>query len=156
MALKTVLTRTVFNKLFNTSKPSDTYTPGSEQEAWIAIMYASMYIDGHIADVEVKKMFDLVEKLPLFKRKHVADYYQPALLAHRKVGSYNLIDGSIALIQEDQKTVLFEMIMQLLLADKKLLQKEKEVAAYLTTALNLEFDVAKKIVDDAILNKPKK
>ena len=153
MALKTVLTRTVFNKLFNSSKPTRTYTPGSEQEAWIAIMYASMSIDGHIADAEVKKMFYLVEKLPLFKRKQVAEYYRPAMLAHKKVGSYNLIDGSISLIQEDQKTLLFEMIMQLLLADGKFIQKEKEVAAYLTTALELEFDTAKKIVDDAMQKK---
>lgn len=152
MPLKTVLSRSVLNKLFNTNKPAKNYTPGCEQEAWIAIMYASMYIDGHIADAEVKKMFVLVEKLPLFKRKQVAEYYQPALLAHRKVGSYNLIDGSVALIQEDQKALLFEYIMQLLLADKKLLQKEKEIAAYLTTALDLDIDIAKKIVDDLMQN----
>lgn len=145
----------ILNKLFGASAQAKTYTPKSEQEAWIAIMYASMHIDGHIADSEVQKMFDVVANLPLFKRKQVADYYQPALLAHRKVGSYNLIDGSLSFIQEDQKTVLFELIMQLLLADGKLLQKEKEVATYLTTVLELEFDVAKKIVDDLMAKHPK-
>lgn len=144
----------IITKLFGSSPSSaKTYTPKSEQEAWIAIMYASMHIDGHIADSEIQKMFDIVEKLPMFKKKQVVDYYQPALLAHRKVGSYNLIDGSIGLIQEDQKVLLFDLIMQLLLADGKLLQKEKEVAAYLTTALELDFDTAKKIVDDMLSKK---
>lgn len=141
----------ILNKLFGSSTSAKTYTPQSEQEAWIAIMYASMHIDGHIADVEIQKMFDIVGKLPLFKGKNVADYYQPALLANRKVGSYNLIDGSVALIQDDQKILLFDLIMQLLLADGKLLQKEKEIAAYLTTAMDLDFDTAKKIVDDLLI-----
>jgi uncharacterized tellurite resistance protein B-like protein len=141
----------ILNKLFGAAAPAKTYTPQSEQEAWIAIMYACMHIDGHVSDSEIQKMFDLVEKHPLFKDKNIADYYQPALVANRKVGSHNLIDGSVALVQEDQKTLLFNLIMQLLLADGKLLQKEKEIAAYLTTALELDFDVAKKIVDDLLV-----
>jgi hypothetical protein len=144
----------IITKLFGSSTSSaKSYTPKSEQEAWVAIMYASMHIDGHIADSEIQKMFDVVSKLPLFKRKNIADYYQPALLANRKVGSYNLIDGCVSFIKEDQKQILFELIMQLLLADGKLLQKEKEIAAYLTTALDLDFDIAKKIVDDLVVNK---
>ena len=143
----------ILNKLFGTPTTAKSYLPESEQEAWIAIMYASMHIDGHIADSEIQKMFDVVQKLPLFKRKHIADYYQPALLANRKVGSFNLIDGCVGFIQEDQKPLLFKLIMQLLLADGKLLKKEKEIAAYLTTALELNFEIAKKIVDDLLTHK---
>lgn len=143
----------ILKKLFGSSSSDKSYTPKSEQEAWVAIMYASMHIDGHIADSEIKKMFEVVEKLPLFNKKDIADYYQPALLANRKVGSYNLIDGSIALIHEKDKALLFEIIMQLLLADGKLLKKEKEIAAYLTTALELDFEIAKKIVDDLMIQK---
>lgn len=143
----------IITKLFGSSTSTKNYSPQSEQEAWIAIMYASMHIDGHIADAEIQKMFDVVSKLPLFKRKNIADYYQPALLANRKVGSYNLIDGSVGFIQENQKSILFELVMQLLLADGKLLQKEKEIAAYLTTALELDFDIAKKIIDDLLIQK---
>lgn len=143
----------IITKLFGSSTSTKNYSPQSEQEAWIAIMYASMHIDGHIADAEIQKMFDVVSKLPLFKRKNIADYYQPALLANRKVGSYNLIDGSVGFIQENQKSILFELVMQLLLANGKLLQKEKEIAAYLTTALELDFDIAKKIIDDLLIQK---
>jgi len=143
----------IITKLFGPTTSTHTYTPKSEQEAWIAIMYACMHIDGHIADTEIQKMFDVIQKIPLFKRKHIADYYQPALLANRKVGSYNLIDGSIPFIHIKDKALLFELIMKLLLADGKLLKKEKEIAAYLTTALNLEFDIAKKIVDELVTHK---
>ena len=99
----------LLNKLFGAPAPAKTYIPQSEQEAWIAIMYASMHIDGYIADAEIRKMFSVVGRLPLFKGKNIADYYQPALLANRKVGSYNLIDGSVPLIKEDEKILFFHL-----------------------------------------------
>lgn len=143
----------ILKKLFGSSSSDKSYKPKSEQEAWVAIIYASMHIDCHIADSEIKKMFEVVEKLPLFKRKNIAEYYQPALLANRKVGSYNLIDGSISLIHEKDKALLFEIIMKLIIADGKVLKKEKDLAAYLTTAMDLNFDIAKKIVDDLLIQK---
>lgn len=140
----------ILSKLFGSKAPAENYKPGSEQEAWIGIMYASMHIDEHISDHELQEMFDLLEKQPLFKNKHVAEYYQPVMLADRKIGSYNLIDACAVHITENHKILLFELIMKLLLVDKKLKQKEKEIAEYLTGALHLEFNHAKKIVDDLV------
>lgn len=139
-------------KLFGSSSSTNTveYTPKSEQEAWIGIMYASMHIDDHISDTELQQMFDLLDKQPLFKGKHVAEYYQPVLLADRKIGSYNLIDACSTLVAENNKTLLFELIMKLLLVDGKLKPKEKEIAEYLTTAMAIEFEAAKKIVDNLL------
>ena len=143
----------ILTKLFGSPVPKIKtvgYTPKSEQEAWIAIMYASMYIDGHIDESEIKKMFELVEKQSLFKWKNITDYYQPALLAHRKLGSYPIIDCCAPIVHADHKAPLFEIIMQLLLANGELLQTEKEIAEYLTTALKLDIPIAKKIVDDLL------
>jgi hypothetical protein len=136
----------ILSKLFG-SKTTEAYTPKSEQEAWIGIMYASMFIDEHISDNELEEMFVLVEKQPLFEEKHVADYYQPVMLANRKTGSYGLIDACVPLIPENHKELLFELIMKLLLVDGKLKSKEKEIAEYLTNAMQLEFKRAKEIVD---------
>lgn len=139
-------------KLFGSSSSSAVveYSPKTEQEAWIGIMYASMHIDDHISDTELQQMFDLLDKQPLFKGKHVADYYQPVLLADRKIGSYNLIDACAARVADNHKQLLFELIMKLLLVDGKLKPKEKEIAAYLTKALHLDFDKAKQIVDNLV------
>ncbi len=137
----------ILSKLFGSKTVTENYEPKSEQEAWIGIMYASMHIDEHISDAELQQMFDLLEKQSLFKNKHVAEYYQPVMLADRKIGSYNLIDACAVFIAENHKALLFELIMKLLLVDGKFKPKEKEIAEYLTTALELEFDTAKKIVD---------
>ncbi|ABG59606.1 TerB family tellurite resistance protein [Cytophaga hutchinsonii] len=141
----------ILSKLFGSKTVTESYEPKSEQEAWIGIMYASMHIDEHISDHELQEMFNLLEKQSMFKNKHVAEYYQPVMLADRKIGSYNLIDICAARIADNHKALLFELIMKLLLVDGKLKPKEKEIAEYLTKALHLEFDVAKQIVDDLLI-----
>lgn len=151
MTLKAVLTMGVFDKFFNRQNPSiQTYTPKSEQEAWIAIMYASMEIDGYISETEIQKLFQILGQQELFKNKHVADYYQPVLLAHRRVGSKITIDSSVPFIQLQNKSILFASIMQLLLADGILGQSEKEIARYLTNVLNLKLPEVKQIISDML------
>jgi uncharacterized tellurite resistance protein B-like protein len=144
----------IFDKLFSTTSSTLTYVPQSEQEAWIAIMYACMEADGYVSEPEVKKMFELVAKQqPLFKNVHVADYYQPAMLAHKKVGGKVLIDSSTEMIESYNKPVLFKAIMELLLADGILTETEKEIATYLTTTLPVELGEAKRIVDSILVRK---
>jgi len=140
----------VFDKLFNISSSPQTYSPKSEQEAWIAIMYASMEIDGYVSESEIQKLFQILSKQDLFKNKHVADYYQPAMLGHRRVGSKKIIDNSATFIQQHNKPVLFASIMQLLLADGILGTTEKEIARYLTGVLNLDMRDVKQIVSDML------
>lgn len=142
----------ILKKIFGSSSSSPKkYTPESEQEAWIAIMYACMHIDGHISDSEIETMFHILEEQPLFHRKHVADYYRPAMLAHRKVGSDALIDHSAVWIEEDNKAILFGLIMKLLLADGVLSDTEKDIAEHLTKAMHLDMKVAKQIVDELLV-----
>lgn len=150
MTLKSIFRLSVFDKFFHTASSPYTYSPRSEQEAWIAIMYACMYIDGNIALSEIKKMFHVVEKHPLFRKKQIADYYQPAMLGHRKIGSYALIDNCTQLITEDHKPIVFSAIMELLLADGILGPKEKSIAGYLSKSLHLEPDQVKKIVREVL------
>jgi len=143
----------IFDKLFSSTSPAPTYTPKSEQEAWIAIMYACMEADGYVSEPEVKKMFELVAKeQPLFKNIHIADYYQPAMLTHKKVGGKVLIDNSADMVAPHNKAALFKAIMALLLADGILTDTEKEIATYLTTALPVELVEAKRIVDDILVS----
>ena len=140
----------IFDKLFSTVPSYIPYTPKSEEEAWIAIMYACMEADGYASETEIKKLFQVLRKQPLFKTKHIADYYQPAMLAHRVVGGKMLVDASIPFISQNHKALLFSLIMELLLADGILTETEKEIAAYLTHTLPLETASAQKIVNDIL------
>lgn len=51
------------------------------------------------------------------------------------------------MISEQNKATLFALVMELLLADGILESKEKEIIEYLSTALNLQSDIAQKIVE---------
>lgn len=151
MTLKAVLRTGVFNTFSNIlNPPTQLYSPQSEQEAWIAIMYASMEIDGYISETEIRKLFHILGQQDLFKNKHIADYYQPVLLAHRRVGSKILIDSSAPIIQHHHRPIVFAAIMQLLLADGILTKTEKEIARYLSHVLNLESSEVKQIINDML------
>lgn len=137
----------IFDTLFISAPSAITYAPQSEQEAWVAIMYACMAADGEISDIEIDKLCELLVVKTLFHNKDIAEYYQPVMLAHKHVGSKLLIDNSISMIHEDYKPTLFALTMDILLADGILGEYEKDIAQYLTTALTLDSETAKKIVE---------
>lgn len=140
--------------LFDTHTQSDTsfiYAPLSEQEAWIAVMYACMAVDGEISDTEIDKMCELLIIKKLFNNKDLADYYEPVMKAHNLVGSRSIIDNSVSMIHPSDKPTLFALTMEILLADGILGDNEKKIAEYLSVALELSDDLAKKIVDVMLL-----
>lgn len=141
--------------IFDTHVQSDTsaiiYTPQSEQEAWVAIMYACMAVDGEISDTEIDKMCELLIVKKLFNNKDIADYYEPVMKAHNLAGSRSIIDNSVSTIDAPNKPTLFALTMEILLADGILGDNEKKIAEYLSTSLELNNELAKKIVDVMLL-----
>ena len=137
----------IFDTLFQSTPSTITYAPQSEQEAWVSIMYSCMAADGEISDTEIDKLCELLVVKTLFHNQDLADHYQNSMLAHKQIGSKTLIDSSVSMILESNKPTLFTLTMELLLADGILGAKEKEIAEYLTDALALNPEIAKKIVE---------
>ena len=137
----------IFDTLLESTPSTITYTPQNEQEAWVSIMYACMAADGEISDIEIDKMCELLIGKKIFHNEEIADYYQPVMKAHNLAGSRSMIDNSVSLIDETNRPTLFALTMEILLADGILGDNEMKIAEYLSTALNLEHDLAKKIVD---------
>lgn len=137
----------LFDKLFSSSTTTFTYEPQSEQEAWIAIMYACIAVDGDVSDVEIDKLSQLVVPKSIFIGRDIVQYYKTAMLAHKQVGSKILIDNSVLKVNDNNKLTLFAIVMELLLADGVLGEKEKEIAEYLTNSLKLSAENAQKIVE---------
>lgn len=137
----------LFDKLFSSSTSTITYSPKSEHEAWIAVMYGCIAADGDVSDAEIDKLCQLVVYKTMFSDKNIIDYYKPALIAHKQIGSKSLIDSSISLIKDADKPTIFALVMELLLADGILGEKEKEILEYLTDLLKIESELAQKIVE---------
>lgn len=137
----------IFDTLFESSPSTITYLPQNEQAAWVSVMYACIAADGEISDTETDKLCELLVVKTLFHNQDLADYYHTSMLTHKQIGSKQLIDSSVPMVQEKNRATLFTLTMELLLADGILGRKEKEIAEYLTDALSLDSDSAKKIVE---------
>lgn len=136
----------IFDKKY-TKATSVTYTPGNEQEAWIAIMHACIAVDEDVADEELEELAQTLAYKPMFEGHNVREYYKAVLLAHARIGSKQLIDNSVEYISAERKYDLFALTIELVLADGVLASKEEELISYISSALDLEEGTAKKIVD---------
>jgi uncharacterized tellurite resistance protein B-like protein len=141
----------IFDTDVHSTNSTHVYTPQSQQEAWVAIMYACMAVDGEISSTEIDKMCELLIIKKLFTNKDIADYYELVMKAHNLAGSRSIIDNSVSLVDVSDKPTLFALTMEILLADGILGDNEKKIAEYLSIALELSDDMAKKIVDVMLL-----
>jgi uncharacterized tellurite resistance protein B-like protein len=138
----------LFDKLFNSNPSTVTYSPKSEQEAWVAIMYACIAADGDVSEAETDKMIQFLVYKSMFKGDNIIeDFYKPAMIAQKQIGSKLVIDSSTSLITDDDKPTLFALVMELLLADGILGDQEQEIVEYLSESLKLESTFAHKIVE---------
>jgi hypothetical protein len=142
----------LFDKTYKLT--SFSYTPQNEQEAWLAIMHACIAVDEDVADAELEELSETLACKPLFEGHHIREYYRTVLLAHAEIGSKALIDCSVDKVPPANKPDLFAASIELLLADGILADKEQELIRYLASALDLEENVADKIID-SLLNQNK-
>lgn len=141
-----------FKPVGNPAKAS--YSPQNEQEAWIAIMHACIAVDGTVADEELEELSETLAGKTLFEGHDVLAYSKKVFYEHAKIGSMGLIDNSVDKIAVENRATLFAQTIQLLLADCVVTDKEKELMHYLYSALDMDPELANKIVDVIlILNK---
>ncbi len=138
---------TIFEKLRKDTKESSVYTPENEQEAWISIMFACMAVDNHVSEIEVDKMCRIVLQKNMFHGIDIIEYFKRARTVHKSIGSEKLILANVSKVSRNNAAVLFCIVIELLLADGMLGQKEKEIADFLVKSIALDFSTAKKIVE---------
>lgn len=136
----------IFDKKYSKAT-TISYTPTNEQEAWIAIMHACIAVDEDVADEELEELAQTLAYKPMFDGHDVREYYKAVLLAHARIGSKQLIDNSVEYISTARKYDLFALTIELVLADGVLANKEEELISYISSALDLEEETAKKIVN---------
>ena|SRR5688500_18896858 len=140
----------IFDKTYKSTLA--TYSPQNEQEAWLAIMHACIAVDDDVADAELEELAEILAAKALFEGHDVRAYYKTVLLAQAKIGSKRLIDNSVEKISTQNKANLFAVTIELLLADGIIADKEEELITYLYSALELDTDIAKNIIQ-SFLNK---
>ncbi len=142
------------DKVYHTKSTLVPYSPKNEQEAWIAIMHSCIAVDDDVADEELELLTDTLVCKTLFNGHDIKDYYKTVLLKQAELGSKHLIDNSVDKIAPENRPTLFALTMDLVLADGILAEKEIEIIAYLSSALDLDANQANRIVEVImVLNK---
>ncbi len=136
----------LFDIVLNPAQPPVVYSPPSEPEAWIAIMFSCMAADEDISDAETEKLSQMIVYKTLFQDYDKVELYKTAMTRQLQLGSKELIDRSVDKVAPENKPTLFALIVELLLADGILADKEKEITDYLASALDLEEELAKNII----------
>ncbi|WP_242917754.1 tellurite resistance TerB family protein [Pontibacter liquoris] len=131
--------------------PSQAYVPQNEQEAWIAIMQACIAVDDHVADEELDVLAQTLATKKLFEGHDIMAYSRTVFYAHAQYGSKVLIDNSVDKIAPENRATLFALTIQLVLSDCVITDQEKELITYLYSALELEADLAQKIVSTILI-----
>jgi uncharacterized tellurite resistance protein B-like protein len=140
----------LFDKVFSSAAPSvqnEGYKPLSDYEAWVAILYAAISVDGEVSDVEI----DAMTRLLLFKNKFanidIVPFYKNALLASTQYGTQHLIDKCCQLVKEQDRPTILALVAELVLSDGLISEKEKELLEYIATRLNIPESDATKIME---------
>jgi len=130
------------------------YLPQNEQEAWIAIMHACNAVDGNVADEELEELTQTLVNKALFAGHDILAYSKIVFLAQAHLGSKHLIDNSVEKVAPENRATLFALTIQLVMADCVVTDKEEELIRYLYSALDLNPELAEKIIEVVlILNK---
>lgn len=140
----------LFDSLFS-SKQSTTvnnsYSPLSDYEAWVAVLYAAMSSDGDVSDIEI----DVMARSLLYKNKFngidIVPLYKTVMIARQQYSTAHIIEQAAPLINEQEKATLLALAAELVLSDGLLQEKEKEVLEFITEKLSIDDALAARIIE---------
>jgi hypothetical protein len=126
---------------------NNNYTPQTEQEAWIGILFSCMASDIKLQDIETDTLVQTITKKDIFKSVFILSVYRDILFAHSKLGSKGLIDICKSLISDEYRLTLFSIACEIIFADGKEEYSEDEMIEYIAAALQLSVTDKQKIID---------
>lgn len=133
-----------FDSILKVSKPEIK----SEKEAYAAIIYSSMAIDGQISEEEVHDLIEMVAHNKMFKGSNIDDIFKTIAANYKAAGSFDkMVELSIPFISENNKEKLFVTVIDIVLSDGIVDMKEKELIDKLKIGLKISDDFARKAVE---------
>jgi uncharacterized tellurite resistance protein B-like protein len=133
-----------FDSILKVSKPEIK----TEKEAYAAIIYASMAIDGEISEEEVHDLIEMVAHNKMFKGSNINDIFKTIAANYKAAGSFEkMVDLAIPMISDKNKDKLFVTVIDIVLSDGVVAQKEKELIEKLKVGLGQSDDFARKAVE---------
>ncbi|TAF78078.1 MAG: hypothetical protein EAZ53_00420 [Bacteroidetes bacterium] len=137
-----------FDNILKVTKPEIK----SEKEAYAAIIYATMAIDGEISEEEVHDLIEMVSHNKMFKGTNINEVFKTIAANYKAAGSFEkMVEVAIPLISEKNKDKLFVTVVDVVLSDGVIAQKEKELIEKLKIGLGIPDALAKSAVEVLII-----
>jgi hypothetical protein len=109
----------------------------TEQEAYLAIMYACMSVDGRVTEDETDELIRSLMKEPVFKDAPLISLYKKVQLINQSIrfDAYRLIELAAPVIGPELKSMVFKSAVNLLQADGVVFGTEKDLMQHLQKCL---------------------
>lgn len=139
----------LFDSLFKKQQiPSvATFKPGSIQEAYLSIFYSVIKSDGEWGDEESASLSPLILRMGIFDVDTVSYQIMKIAADYEKHGAKTLIEEGGKMINDKYKPTLFCDCSELILADGIVTKEEEKVLEFLAKTLNINDELANKIVE---------
>jgi uncharacterized tellurite resistance protein B-like protein len=121
----------------------------NEQEAFLAIIYACMSVDGHISNQEINEMVYILSKKKLYAGVDVMGIYMriQALSQSLSHDSFKIIELAAPHITPDLRQTVYANAMDIFFSDSSYHSNERQLATHLQQMLTIPIDDAQKIYD---------
>ncbi|MDX2195616.1 MAG: TerB family tellurite resistance protein [Cytophagales bacterium] len=124
----------------------------TEKEAYAAIIYASMAIDGEISEEEVHDLIEMIAYNNMFKGSNVKEIFKTIAANYKAAGSFEkMVELAIPKISDNYKDKLFITVVDVVLSDGIIAAKEKELLEKLKLGLGISDELAKKAVEITLI-----
>jgi hypothetical protein len=109
----------------------------TEQEAYLAIMYACMSVDDRVTEDETDELIRSLVKEPVFKDAPLINLYKKVQVINQSIrfNPYILIEMAAPKISSELKATVFKSAVNLLQADGIVFGSEKDLMHHLQKCL---------------------
>jgi 6-phosphogluconolactonase/glucosamine-6-phosphate isomerase/deaminase len=112
----------------------------TEQEAYLAIMYACMSVDERVTEDETDEVINTLVAHKIFKNADLVAIYKKIHLINQAIryDAFKLVELAVPKISNESKPVVYQTAASLLQADGVVFGVEKDLLQYLQRALKID------------------
>jgi uncharacterized tellurite resistance protein B-like protein len=137
----------LFSKLFASVPSQATVKFSSEKEAFFAVLFACISIDGDVDDEEIEDFVATVNSNQFLRTLPHSELYRDLYLKKQKYGLDNIVSAALPMIAESRKKALFVACVDLVLSDGVVDKKEEVLLDDVQKGLGVSDDFAQKTVE---------
>jgi uncharacterized tellurite resistance protein B-like protein len=119
----------------------------SEVEAWVGILYSCVAADKHITANETAVLSKVLHSKQKFIGVDIEPLFVKSSSLRAELGQLKFISACSEMINDEDKEMLFALVLEVLLADGTLEKEEKNLIEILSNTLNISAKMSSKIIE---------